>query len=483
MVMTLETNRISGLALSLGVAMVLVGERAVAEWTITLCNGTGQTLTYYGVNEDPPPARLPMATIDPDATFSIDPAGYNPVFAWEAGISMTGTDPNGFLVGLALTETPPRIQYKWFHYKVTPGTPGKDPDLQPIFIDQEIFEVAEGAIAIAVANDWTASIVEPPGACCSPLNVCTETGCGETVCPGGGTFFPGEVCTPDFCGPPPVEGACCYYPGFGDCSNVASSADCPDGVEATFIPTTSCAPGLCSTASDACVAADGCTVETPDHGASIDFPADCLSGDTAISIEEGDWESRIYLEGPLGVLVSYKFEPDTLEFCPEAELCFTVDLTEHGLDSGDCMRLFIKQRDQVCVVGGSTTDEQCTTDGDCAPTGTCEWRFRALPPRCDCSDPTMATCCTNPEHFSSFGLTTPIDTDGDGVPDEFEGVLDNCPDDPNPGQEDRDGDGIGDACDRPCLPVPCVLPVIALVMIALLLFTGRRPQLNRRRAA
>ena len=36
-----------------------------------------------------------------------------------------------------------------------------------------------------------------------------------------------------------------------------------------------------------------------------------------------------------------------------------------------------------------------------------------------------------------------VDSDGDGFPD----AVDNCPDDPNPAQEDTDGDGAGDACD------------------------------------
>jgi Tol biopolymer transport system component len=51
----------------------------------------------------------------------------------------------------------------------------------------------------------------------------------------------------------------------------------------------------------------------------------------------------------------------------------------------------------------------------------------------------------------------PVDTDGDGVPDS----TDNCPNVPNPGQQDSDGDGTGDACEAAPDTTPPLIGVAA----------------------
>jgi hypothetical protein len=52
------------------------------------------------------------------------------------------------------------------------------------------------------------------------------------------------------------------------------------------------------------------------------------------------------------------------------------------------------------------------------------------------------------DNTASRSVILVADTDGDTVPNNYGGTIDNCPDDSNPGQLDTDLDGVGDVCDN-----------------------------------
>ncbi|UCE62164.1 MAG: hypothetical protein JSU63_10730 [Phycisphaerales bacterium] len=350
---------------AVGVAMFAGTPRVEAAWTLKLANGTGETLAFYDVNESPPPSRLQAGTVLFGGVRIIDPEGYNPVFAWNAGINTTGTDPNGFLIAFALTDSPPLIQYKIFHYKVTPGQAGKDPDLQPILISQKVVEVTEGEIEIFVDRDWNATIA------------------------------------------PPSPGACCALTG---CSNVASLGACPAG---NFLPGASCTPTLCATVTQTVGPAGG-TVATPDGAVTVKFPPGCLGTDVEIGIEEGVYPTRVYnieltdmATADFDVHMAYTFTPGTLAFCPDVELCMTFDHARLGLDPAKCSELRFIHSDRIC---GTDADSNCLTDADCPPDDLpCRLAYHEHTATCDCpATSPSGTCCTTLTHFSDIVAVSPV---------------------------------------------------------------------------
>ncbi len=135
---------------------------------LQLYNRTGDTLTPYPVDLDLEPPRRVADTANNVAagdTTGIDPAGPNPVF-YRPGIT-DETKANGVFLGLNLVDADPmQIQYKLFHYRVPPGEAGKDPDLQPILLLQDVVDVEDVNTQVAVSapdgspTGWAVRVIQ-----------------------------------------------------------------------------------------------------------------------------------------------------------------------------------------------------------------------------------------------------------------------------------------------------------------------------------
>jgi hypothetical protein len=96
------------------------------------------------------------------------------------------------------------------------------------------------------------------------------------------------------------------------------------------------------------------------------------------------------------------------------------------------------QEAAIFIVKDGTIMSSTCTGAVCACTGSC------VACRCSLNGNSFEIDVTS---FSEYTLAVPLDSDGDGVSDNFKSTVDNCPTVYNPDQVDSDGDCIGDVCD------------------------------------
>ena len=187
-------------------------------------------------------------------------------------------------------------------------------------------------------------------------------------------------------------------------------------------------------AADEISAASGGTITTPDQQLEIVVDTGDLAEDITISVTEtivADPEVNLAIglnPGSGEALAIYNLEPDGAGFGNDGvTLNLTVDVT--AVDQA--------QRDNIDLYRYEDTDNDNVPD-----------TFVALGATCSIvEDPIgtfIATCTVQLDHFSIYAPVVPLDSDGDGVFDNFEGIVDECPEEDATGF-DVDTDGCIDS--------------------------------------
>ena len=296
----------------------------------------------------------------------------------------------------------------------------------------------------------------PPATCMGNTLVEYETPGMCTSTDGGANCRYHEMHTECPPGAPCVGGACEQAPD-DDGDGYSPPEDCND-TEPTINPG---APEDCNGIDDNC---DGTTDDVPTSETSCGVGA-CVAYGT-LSCVAGAWADDCTPGTPTAEVCNGV--DDDCDGIPDEDVCECVTADDCGMYMSACMDAScalgfchpIPKADgiacddgNVCTLGDACVGGYCVEgqhdacdDGDACTMDYCE------PPdgcyhedvTCDDGDGCTADTCDAVDGCAYTDIPGCVDTDSDGIIDS----EDNCPEGPNPMQDDLDGDGTGDVCDH-----------------------------------
>jgi hypothetical protein len=168
----------------------------------------------------------------------------------------------------------------------------------------------------------------------------------------------------------------------------------------------------------------GGTVRAYDDSVTVTVPPGALPEPVTISLtatQDPSFQLTVPGLGQAVAVLDVFAEPAGLSFTSPVTIVFA--WKDADPNDGIVDGTTINERDLFITKYGALMPEYLLPCGD-------------DPDHCDTGANTFTITVTS---FSEFDLAAPQDTDDDGVPDNFDSVVDNCPLASNPGQENTDG--------------------------------------------